>query len=155
MDKPKNTLGNNHLDRHCSSQYGAHKPLGTPQTSWFKHNMLKARDCLERGQACATKYCLWQFRPRSYIRFSSTVPFVDICPSPTCPCAETPELEIDRTKPLINTIPPHAKHVVVHTGRVDWAKRIEDDVETPNIARELKVLLGPKGPFYDVSIILE
>ena len=44
---------------------------------------------------------------------------------------------------------------MVHTGRVDWAKRIEDDVETPNIARELKALLGPKGPFYDVSIILE
>lgn len=117
--------------------------------------MLKARDCLERGQACATKYCLRQVRLRSNIRFSSTVPYVDICPSPTCPCAETPELEIDRKKPLINTISPHAKHVVVHTGRVDWAKRIEDDVETPNIAKELKALLGPKGPFYDVSTTLE
>ncbi len=117
--------------------------------------MLKARKCLERGQAYPAKNFLRQSRPRSNLRFSSTVPFVDICPSPTCPCAETPELEIDRKKPLVNTISPHAKHVVVHTGRVDWAKRIEDDVETPNIARELKALLGPKGPFYDVSTILE
>lgn len=113
--------------------------------------MLKARKCLQRGQAYAANNTLWQSRPRSNIRFSSTVPFVDICPSPTCPCTETPELDIDRTKPLVNTISPHAKHVVVHTGREDWAKRIEDDVETPNIARELKALLGPRGPFYDVG----
>ena len=41
-------------------------------------------------------------------------------------------------------------HIVVHTGRDDWASRIEEDEEKPNIAKELKALLGPKGKFYEV-----
>ena len=39
----------------------------------------------------------------------------------------------------------------MHTGRDDWASRIEDDAEAPNLAKELKALLGPKGEFYEVS----
>ena len=72
------------------------------------------------------------------------------CPPSTCACAATPDLEIDHIKPLINTVPRHSKHLVVHTGRDDWASRIEDDEEEPNIAKELKALLGPKGEFYEV-----
>ena len=75
---------------------------------------------------------------------------VELCPSPTCACAETPDLEIDRVKSLKNTISPHRCQLVVHTGRTDWAKRIEDDEQKPNLAKTLKALLGPKGPFYDV-----
>ena len=104
--------------------------------------------------------CLSQARP--YVIRSSystrlgfpplhhTYATVELCPSPTCACAETPDLEIDRVKPLKNTISPHRCHLVVHTGRADWAKRIEDDKQKPNIAKTLKALLGPKGPFYDV-----
>ena len=64
-----------------------------------------------------------------------------------------PKLDIDHQKSLHNTISPHTKHVVVHTGREDWAKRIEDDERTPNIAKELKALLGLKGPFRDVGAL--
>ena len=74
------------------------------------------------------------------------------CPPSTCACAATPDLEINRIKPLINTVPRHSKHLVVHTGRDDWASRIEDDEEKPNIAKELKALLGPKGEFHEVCV---
>ena len=111
--------------------------------------------CLPRGRICAVKHSPWQPRTWTHFRLSSTVPSVDTCPSPTCSCAEMPELDIDRMKPLVNTISPHAKHVVVHTGREDWAKRIEEDEEIPNIAKELKALLGFKGPFHDVGALVE
>ena len=86
------------------------------------------------------------------LRLSSTSSrsTISICPPSTCACAATPDLEINRIKPLINTVPKHSKHLVVHTGLDDWASRIEDDEETPNIAKELKALLGPKGEFYEV-----
>lgn len=80
----------------------------------------------------------------------STLPTITGCPAPTCACATTPDLEIDHIKPLHNTVPRHSTHVVVHTNRDDWASRIEDE-KLPNIAKELKALLGPKGEFYEVS----
>ena len=82
---------------------------------------------------------------------SHNLPVIDACPSPICACAATPNLEIDHVKPLRNTVPGHSKHVVVHTCRDDWASRIEDDKQTPNIAKELKSLLGPKGEYFEVS----
>ena len=86
------------------------------------------------------------------LRFSSTSSQLttSTCPTSTCACAATPDLEIDRVKSLKNTVPRHSKHLVVHTGRDDWASRIEDDEEKPNIAKELKALLGPRGEFYEV-----
>ena len=88
------------------------------------------------------------------LRFSSASSQLttSTCPPSTCACAATPDLEIDRTKPLINTVPRHSKHLIVHTGRDDWASRIEDDEGKPNIAKELKALLGPKGEFYEVCV---
>ena len=86
------------------------------------------------------------------LRLSSTssLQTTDSCPPSRCACAATPNLGIDRIKPLINTVPRHSMHIVVHTGRDDWASRIEEDEEKPNIAKELKALLGPKGKFYEV-----
>lgn len=116
--------------------------------------MLKILRCRARGTACNVPITQLRLNVWSHNKLSfSTVPITDVCPPPTCPCADTPKLDIERKKPLIDTISPHAKHVVVHTGREDWAKRIEDDEEKPNIAKELKALLGPKGPFYDVSML--
>ena len=93
--------------------------------------------------------------PRSLLKLlrstSTSLPSISNCPSPSCACASTPDLQIDRVKPLINTVPSYSRHVVVHTGRDDWASRIEDDTEAPNLAKELKALLGPKGEFYEVS----
>ena len=60
------------------------------------------------------------------------------------------------------TIPPYSRHVVIKTGRDDWASRIEDeessvlgDVEEgkprANLAKSLKALIGPGGKYYNVS----
>ncbi|MCJ1318319.1 hypothetical protein MMC15_003647 [Xylographa vitiligo] len=76
-------------------------------------------------------------------------PTTNVCPSPTCACTPTPTgLDIDHKRPLAGTKPPYAQHIVVCTGRDDWPSRIEDE-EGPNLAKELKKLLGPKGQFHD------
>lgn len=73
------------------------------------------------------------------------------CPSPTCPCRETPQgLEIDHEKPLAGTMPSYAEHVVVSTGKSNWPSKIEDDETTP-VVRELKQRLGRDGKFSNVS----
>ncbi|MCJ1434884.1 hypothetical protein MMC27_004254 [Xylographa pallens] len=76
-------------------------------------------------------------------------PTIDVCPSPTCSCAPTPPgLAIDHQLPLAGTKPPYAQHIVICTGRDDWPSRIEDE-DGPNLAKELKGLLGPKGRFHN------
>lgn len=65
--------------------------------------------------------------------------------SPTLPCG----LCIDRDRSLANTAPPYNQHVVISTGRDDWASRIEDG-EGSNLAKGLKELLGRNGEFHDV-----
>lgn len=113
-----------------------------------------ASKCLFRTRV-ATLGPRWASQSRLLLQLRrspfSTLPTITGCPSPTCACATTPDLEIDHIKSLHNTVPRHSTHVVVHTNRDDWASRIEDDKETPNIAKELKALLGPKGEFYEVS----
>lgn len=64
---------------------------------------------------------------------------------PVLPCG----LCIDREKPLANTAPPYNQHVVIGTGRDDWASRIEKE-EGPNLAKGLKELLGLNGEFHHV-----
>ena len=109
-----------------------------------------ASECLVRSMfATNAARRVHQRRRFVQLRFFSQLT-TSTCPPPTCACAATPDLEIDHVKPLINTVPRHSKHLVVHTGRNDWASRIEDDEERPNIAKELKALLGPKGKFYEV-----
>lgn len=58
---------------------------------------------------------------------------------------------IDHEKPLSGTTPPYRQHVVICTGRDDWASRIEKE-EGPNLAKGLKELVGPKGEFHDVCV---
>ena len=64
---------------------------------------------------------------------------------PVLPCG----LCIDRDKPLANTAPTYNQHVVISTGRDDWASRIESE-DGPNMAKDLKELLGLKGEFHHV-----
>ena len=50
------------------------------------------------------------------------------CPSPTCPCATTPEnLDIDHEQPLAGKVPLYDQHLILCTGKTDWTSRIEDD----------------------------
>ena len=61
------------------------------------------------------------------------------------------------------SIPPHARHVVICTGRSDWASRIEDEEASvlgddqegkirANLAKALKRLVGPGGKYHDVCL---
>ncbi|MCJ1401422.1 hypothetical protein MMC11_004635 [Xylographa trunciseda] len=78
-------------------------------------------------------------------------PTIDVCPPSTCACTPTPPgLDINHKLPLAGTKPPYAQHIVICTGRDDWPSRIEND-EDPNLAKELKGLIGPKGQFHDPS----
>lgn len=85
-------------------------------------------------------------------------PVVDQCPSPTCPCAPTPELpdglEIDRTSPLNGVMTAYHQHVLVCTGRDDWPSRIEEDDSGDNLAADLRELFGRGGRYSDVSVPL-
>ena len=56
-------------------------------------------------------------------------------------------------------MPMCAHHVIVKTGRDDWASRIEDEEESVggtrmNFARSLKGLVGKGGKFFDVCMYL-
>jgi hypothetical protein len=45
------------------------------------------------------------------------------CPHPLVP----PELRIDKSKPLRNTVPSYAIHIVIMTGKTNWPAHIEDE----------------------------
>ena len=75
------------------------------------------------------------------------------CPLSDDCLTKTPTVEgIDRKKPLLGTVPPYTRHVVINTAKTNWAARIEND-EGPKLARTLKELLGPKGEFHNVRCI--
>jgi len=62
-------------------------------------------------------------------------------------------LDIDRKNVLNGTMSPHAQHLVVSSGRSDWASKIEDERATAVWGRftaEIKGLLGRGGEFHDV-----
>ena len=54
-------------------------------------------------------------------------------------------------KPLISTISQHSKHVVVHTERDDRPEPIKKGKRA--LTKELKALLSPKRPIYNVHIL--
>ena len=64
------------------------------------------------------------------------------------------DLDIDRKLPLAGTMPQYTQHVVVSTGKADWASRIEEDDTTDApwslVIRGLKAALGRGGKFADV-----
>ena len=45
----------------------------------------------------------------------------------------------------------YAEHVLICTGKDDWASRIEDDDGGDNLAADLKELIGRGGAYSDVS----
>ncbi|KAK6334978.1 hypothetical protein TWF718_010419 [Orbilia javanica] len=63
---------------------------------------------------------------------TQTVPSVE-----SCPCGSDlsiPDLggdELDTKSPLSGVITRHYRHVVIHTGTIDWPSRIEDGPSTP------------------------
>ena len=63
-------------------------------------------------------------------------------------------LDIDHERRMEGTMPPYAQHVVIRTGRKDWASRIEDEEEKhrTNLAKRLKELVGRGGKSHDVCV---
>ncbi|KAI8388653.1 Sucrase/ferredoxin-like-domain-containing protein [Radiomyces spectabilis] len=53
------------------------------------------------------------------------------CVGCTKPCISHPlvpsHLNIDQSRPLNNTVPPYAVHLIILTGKTDWAAHIEDE----------------------------
>lgn len=62
-----------------------------------------------------------------------------------------PGLEVDTVLPLSNTAPPYNKHVVINTGRSNWCSKIAAEKD-PNMAKDLKELLGLGGELHNVRI---
>ncbi|OBZ87029.1 Altered inheritance of mitochondria protein 32 [Choanephora cucurbitarum] len=59
----------------------------------------------------------------------SPVTLVD-CRGCTKPCAHPPlppDLNIDQSKPLQNTVPPYAIHLLIMTGKTNWQAHIENE----------------------------
>lgn len=87
---------------------------------------------------------------RSFHSFPTT----KTCPSPTCACAETPEmppgLPIDHSKPLNGTMASYAEQVLICTGRGDWSSKIEEENSGDNLAADIGELVGKGGMFADV-----
>ncbi|KAF8248811.1 hypothetical protein K440DRAFT_599716 [Wilcoxina mikolae CBS 423.85] len=84
---------------------------------------------------------------------TNTVQQTPRCPPPTSPpCACNPtNLDIDRTTPLLGTMPRYHKHVVVSTGKHDWYSRIEFDGGDGGLAGKLKSLLKKRGNVHSLS----
>jgi hypothetical protein len=98
-------------------------------------------------------------RLRSYPTSASLLSLLttSTCPSPTCPCAATPpDLDIDRVRPLNNTMAPYTQHLAICTGQRDWTSRIEDDGADTGwgeLGRGVKRMMSARegGEFVDVS----
>ncbi|KAG9252333.1 Sucrase/ferredoxin-like-domain-containing protein [Emericellopsis atlantica] len=81
-------------------------------------------------------------------------PTISTCPSPTCQCAPTPDLDIDHDANLNGVITGYAEQILVCTGKDDWQSKIEDE---DGLAARLKGVFGRGGafsdPFWNVSTL--
>ncbi|CAG8976969.1 hypothetical protein HYALB_00010951 [Hymenoscyphus albidus] len=98
-------------------------------------------------------------RPLTFRHVPPPFPTTPKCPSPSCPCAETPnlpDLPIDHKANLNGTMAPYDEHVLICTGKDDWMSRVEEENSGDNLAADLKELLGRGGiyadPYHNVSI---
>lgn len=100
------------------------------------------------------RYPLLRSRYISQTPRSPPFPTIPKCPSPTCSCAENPEMpegfEIDHSKPLNGTMAAYAEQVLICTGKPDWPSRIEEENSGDNLAADIKELMGRGGMYSDV-----
>ncbi|KAL8898728.1 MAG: hypothetical protein Q9192_001927 [Flavoplaca navasiana] len=61
-----------------------------------------------------------------------------------------PDLDIDRSRSLSNTVPHYNQHIVISTGKSDWESRIENEAGGDNMAKVLKEMTKRKGEQHDV-----
>jgi hypothetical protein len=82
----------------------------------------------------------------------SSIPTTPHCPSPTCACASAPpDLDIDRTTPLLNTMAAYSQQVILCTGKSDWHSNIEqEDGATGEFVKGMKSVIGKGAAGFDV-----
>ncbi|KAL8762105.1 MAG: hypothetical protein Q9184_001850 [Pyrenodesmia sp. 2 TL-2023] len=75
----------------------------------------------------------------------------DITPASHCNCdIQFPSgLRIDHDRPLINTVASYNQHIVIATGKNDWASKIESEEGVGEMARALKDMTKVKGEWFD------
>lgn len=110
--------------------------------------LLRKQDRLTRSRITDLYSGILRYNRQSH---HLSFPVAPCCPPGRGCYAQTPsDIGIDTKKPLSGTVPPYTQHVVISTGRDDWASRIESE-QGSNLARDLKELLGPKGEFHNVG----
>ncbi|KAI8076457.1 Sucrase/ferredoxin-like-domain-containing protein [Gilbertella persicaria] len=80
------------------------------------------------SSSCTSELASTTLPPMNIQELSPVVP-ID-CKGCTKPCAHPPlppNLGIDQSKPLHNTIPPYAIHILIMTGKSNWPAHIEDE----------------------------
>ncbi|KAK6354084.1 hypothetical protein TWF730_008502 [Orbilia blumenaviensis] len=81
------------------------------------------------------------------------VPFIESCP---CESDITiPDLgteKIDQTSTLAGVITRHYRHVLVHTGTIDWPSRIEDSTSNSKISKLKSMIFGKTDSEQNTSI---
>ncbi|KAF2742933.1 hypothetical protein M011DRAFT_411675 [Sporormia fimetaria CBS 119925] len=84
-------------------------------------------------------------------RYGSQLQHIPTCPSPTCPCAPTPQdLDIDRKTPLLHTMAAYTEQLFICTGRNDWTSRVEDEPSSAgDFVRGVKGIIGRGGKAFD------
>ncbi|KAI8943553.1 hypothetical protein NX059_001549 [Plenodomus lindquistii] len=84
-------------------------------------------------------------------RRQAAIPYTQTCPSPTCECAAMPpDLDIDRTSPLLNTMAAYSEQVIFCTGKEDWVSNIEqEEGDTGDFVKGLKSIIGKGGAGFD------
>ncbi|TLS26221.1 hypothetical protein PpBr36_04523 [Pyricularia pennisetigena] len=109
--------------------------------------------------------CRWVSSSSSPSSISSSrkpaFPTIESCPPPTCSCQPTPNMaegfEIDHGTKLNGLMPAYQQHVLVCTGKDDWASKIEDEDGGDNLAADLRGFFGRGGslsdPYHNVSVL--
>ncbi|KAI7875911.1 hypothetical protein K492DRAFT_210694 [Lichtheimia hyalospora FSU 10163] len=62
------------------------------------------------------------------------------CPNPCDDHRPYPHMELDTESPLLGSMKPYGRHIMISTGKTDWTSHIEDDKGT--LAAELSVIVN-------------
>ncbi|KAL8770401.1 MAG: hypothetical protein Q9209_003827 [Squamulea sp. 1 TL-2023] len=58
-------------------------------------------------------------------------------------------LEIDRSRPIINTVSSYNQHILIATGKSDWTSKIKNEEGIGDMAKTLKDMAKVKGEWHD------
>ncbi|KAL8876301.1 MAG: hypothetical protein Q9198_005480 [Flavoplaca austrocitrina] len=91
-----------------------------------------------RKQQAATGSVRLYSSSTTSLKRSSTIDPITPCNTCNGQTHVPSDLDIDRVKPLNNTVLYHNQHIVISTGKSDWESRIENENQGANLAKVLK-----------------